>query len=461
MGDRPIKKGEILTIQLDNLAYGGETVGRINNFAIFVPGGIPGEKVKIEVSEVKKRYGRGKLLEIISPSAYRINPSCNVYNECGGCQMQHVDYEEQLQLKRQLVIDAIERIGGIKGVNVLPTLASEQRFYRNKAQFPLGVKKDGRGNAEIITGFYAPGTHEIISNEYCQIQHPLINKIVRKTLQVLNDEQISIYDEIHHTGLIRHLLVRVGVCTNQAMLVFVTNGYHFPEGKNIAKRVMEEIPELVSVLQNINLQKTNVILGRETKLILGEERIIDYIGELEFEISAQSFFQVNTLQSRILYDQVIKYAGLSGHEVVLDAYCGIGTISLYLARVAGVVHGIEVIEQAIEDAERNAVLNGLENLFFYSGLVEEVLPRLTNDGVTFDVVVVDPPRKGCHENVLKVFGETQPERIVYVSCNPTTLARDLAALQEHGYQVVEVQPVDLFPHTYHVECVVGMHRKDT
>ncbi|MCK4260300.1 MAG: 23S rRNA (uracil(1939)-C(5))-methyltransferase RlmD [Halanaerobiales bacterium] len=458
MAEKPIKKGEIVTLTFDNLAHGGEVVGRFNNFAIFVVGGIPGEEAKVRITLVKKTFGRGEIVEILKPSPYRINAICEVYSGCGGCQLQHVEYDEQLKLKRQIVVDALERIGGLKDVKVLPTLGSEEIHYRNKAQFPLDISNDKFGKKEIITGFYAPKTHEIIPNQSCDIQHLLIDKVVRKTLQILNEENVSIYNERSHKGQLRHLLVRVGVCTNQAMLVFVTNGVQFKSANKIANKVMAEIPEVVSVMQNINTQRTNVILGKETRLIAGKENIIENIGELKFEISAQSFFQVNTLQTRVLYDQVVKYAELSGSEVVLDAYCGIGTISLYVAQNAGVVHAIEVVPQAIEDAERNALLNGVNNTFFYTGLVEEVLPRLAEDGVRCDIVIVDPPRKGCEKEVLAVFGETQPERIVYVSCNPTTLARDLAILIDYGYEVVEVQPVDMFANTYHVECVVKLVR---
>jgi 23S rRNA (uracil1939-C5)-methyltransferase len=346
----------------------------------------------------------------------------------------------------------------LKGVTVHPTLAGDDHSYRNKAQFPLGMSRPKQGKPRIITGFYAPGTHTIVPNEHCRIQHPLINRVVEETLKVLNEEHVSIYDERTHQGLVRHLVVRVGVVTKQAMLVLVTNGKDFRGVEKIAHRIMAEVPELTSVLQNVNTQRTNVILGSTTQVIAGDEKIIDSIGDLQFEISAQSFFQVNTLQSKVLYDQVVRYAGLTGEEVVLDAYCGIGTISLYMARKAGVVHGIEVVSQAIADAERNAGLNGIENVFFHTGLVEEVLPRLAKDALRFDVVVVDPPRKGCEKEVLQVFGETKPERIVYVSCNPTTLARDLAILVEYGYEVVEVQPVDMFPGTYHVETVVLLKR---
>lgn len=458
--EKPFREGDLVTMTLDNLAHGGEAVGRPNNFTVFVAGGIPGEEVKVRMTEVKKNFGRGKLLDVLKPSPFRITAPCDVYTGCGGCQLQHVEYQEQLRLKRQIVVDAIERIGGLKGVTVHPTLAGRDEAYRNKAQFPLGMSRPKNGKPRIITGFYAPGTHSIVPNDHCRIQHPLINRIVRETLKVLNEEHVSIYDERSHKGLLRHLLVRVGVVTDQAMLVFVTNGKDFKGAEKMAHRIMAEVPELVSVLQNVNTQRTNVILGPTTHVITGEEKIIDYIGDLQFEISAQSFFQVNTLQSKVLYDQVVRYAGLGGQETVLDAYCGIGTISLYLARQAGVVHGIEVVSQAIEDAERNAGLNGVENAFFYTGLVEEVLPRLTKDELRFDVVVVDPPRKGCEKEVLQVFGETKPERIVYVSCNPTTLARDLAVLTEYGYEVVEVQPVDMFPGTYHVECCVLITRAD-
>lgn len=456
--EKPFREGDMVTMTLDNLAHGGEAVGRPENFTVFVAGGIPGEEVKVRITEVKKNFGRGKLLEVLKPSPFRIAPPCDVYAGCGGCQLQHVEYQEQLRLKRQIVVDALERIGGLKGVTVHPTLAGHDEGYRNKAQFPLGISASRHGKPQVITGFYAPGTHRIVPNDHCQIQHPLINRVVRETLKVLNEEHVSIYDERSHQGLLRHLLVRVGVMTGQAMLVFVTNGRDLKGAEKMAHRIMAEVPEVVSVLQNINTQRTNVILGPTTRVIAGEEKITDYIGDLRFEISAQSFFQVNTLQSKVLYDQVARYAGLSGQETVLDAYCGIGTISLYLARRAGVVHGIEAVPQAIEDAERNAGLNGIANAFFHTGLVEDVLPRLTKDKLRFDVVVVDPPRKGCEKEVLQVFGETKPERIVYVSCNPTTLARDLAILAEYGYEVAGVQPVDIFSGTYHVETVVLMSR---
>ena len=460
MIDKPIKQGEIITVKLDNLAYGGETVGRVDNFAVFIPGGIPGEEVRVRITQVKKNYARGKLIEVIKPSSFRINAECDAYAKCGGCQLQHIDYPEQLRLKRQIVVDAIERIAGLKDIVVEPTLTGNRTNYRNKAQFPLGLRKNKSSMHKIITGFYATGTHDIIANESCQIQHPLINRIVKRTLQVLNQEKVSIYNEKLHKGLLRHLLVRVGICTNQAMLVFVTNGRNFPKAKKIAKQIMRDVPELISVQQNINTQKTNVILGRTTELVLGEKNIIDYIGEMKFAISAESFFQVNTLQAKVLYDQVVKYAGLTGSEVVLDAYCGIGTIANYLAKHAQVVHGIEVNQQAIRDAEKNAVLNGLDNLFFYTGLVEQVLPRLTKDDLQFDLVVVDPPRKGLHTDVLKVFCDAKPAKIIYVSCNPTTLARDLKVLVEHGYEVNKVQPVDMFPDSYHVETVVLMSRME-
>lgn len=452
--EKPVKQGDIITMQLDNLAHGGEAVGRPNNFAIFVAGGIPGEEVRVRITEVKKNFGRGKLLEVLTSSPYRATAPCDVYEGCGGCQLQHVEYAEQLKLKRQIVVDAIERIGGLKGVTVHPTISGAEDGYRNKAQFPLGYK----GKLGIHTGFYAAGSHRIIPNDHCRIQHPLINRIVEATLQVLNAEHVSIYNEELHKGLLRHLLVRIGTVTEEGMLVFVTNGKDFAGMEKIAHRIMAEVPDLKSVLQNINTQRTNVVLGPVTRLVAGAEKIFDYIGDLKFEISAESFFQVNTLQSKVLYDQVLRFARLTDTETVLDAYCGIGTIALYMARHAGVVHGIEMVAQAIEDAERNAQLNDIQNAFFHTGLVEEMLPRLMQDKLAFDTVVLDPPRKGCEKEVLDALGEAKPCRIIYVSCNPTTLARDLAILVGYGYTVHEVQPVDMFPHTYHVECVVRIEK---
>jgi 23S rRNA (uracil1939-C5)-methyltransferase len=452
---KPVQVGDIVIIELDNLAYGGDVVGRKDGFAIFVPQGIPGEKVKLKITRVKKNYARGEIIEIIESADHRIDSECEVSDDCGGCQLQHIDYSAQLEYKREIVKDGLERIGHLQDVEVKPVLGMDNPyFYRNKAQFPLGVKGE-----EVITGFYAAGTHQIVDMSGCLIQHQLINRVVRKSLELIKEYEISIYDEDKHQGLLRHLVVRVGVCTNQAMLVLVTNERDFEYCKEISQELMEEIPELISVQQNINRRKTNVILGEETTVIAGEDKIIDYIGQLKYKISAESFFQINTLQAKKLYDQVLEYAELTGEETVVDAYCGIGSISLYMAQKAREVYGIEVIPQAIADAQENASLNEIDNCYFKVGKVREILPKMSNEDIKAEVVVVDPPRKGCHEEVLESFLALKPDKIIYVSCNPSSLARDLKKLTAANYEVEEVQPVDMFPQTYHIEAVAKIIKK--
>ncbi|GAB6138139.1 23S rRNA (uracil(1939)-C(5))-methyltransferase RlmD [Halanaerobaculum tunisiense] len=451
---KPVEVGDIITIQLENIAYGGDVVGRKEGFAIFVAAGIPGELVKVEITEVKRNYGRGQLLEVISPVPERATAECNKYNTCGGCQLQHIDYQSQLEYKHQMVEDAMERIGKLE-VEINPVLGMENPYlYRNKAQFPLGVEEE-----ELVAGFYASGSHDLVAVDNCQIQHPVINRIAERTTDLLTEYDLAVYDEAEHKGLLRHVVIRVGVCTNQAMLIIVTNTEEFPGGEEIANKLLAEVPELVSVYQNVNSEDTNVVLGEQMVELAGQEQIIDYIGQVKYQISPRSFFQVNTLQTKTLYDQVVEYAELTGVEKVLDAYCGLGSIALYLAEQAQEVLGIEVIPEAIEQAQENAQLNGINNCQFKVGKVRDVLPELKEE-FSPEVIVVDPPRKGCHEEVLAAFAEIQPERIVYVSCKPTSLARDLKRLQELGYQVEEIQPVDMFPQTYHIENVALIKKID-
>ncbi|PRX32550.1 23S rRNA m(5)U-1939 methyltransferase [Orenia metallireducens] len=457
MAKRPVNIGDIVTIELESLAHGGDVVGRIDGFAIFVPKGVPKEKVKVKITQVKKSYGRGEILEVIDKSEHRITPSCPFSQNCGGCQIQHINYQAQLEHKREIVRDNIERIGKLQDIKVNPVKGMDNPFfYRNKAQFPLGLDSDNK----VITGFYAPGSHDIVDINDCGIQHPLINRISREAINLIEEYGISIYDEKAHEGLMRHLVIRVGVCTNQAMLIFVTKDNKFPEGREMAERLMTEIPELVSVQHNINPKRTNVVLGKLTKTFAGQDHIFDYIGKVKYKISPLSFFQVNTLQAKVLYDQAVDYAGLTGQEKVIDAYCGLGSITLYVADQAKEVYGIEIIEEAIEAAKENAQLNEIENCHFQAGKMREVLPELKKDFIP-EVIIVDPPRKGCHEDVLKSFVEMSPERIVYVSCNPSSLARDLKYLDEHGYKTVEIQPVDMFPQTYHIESVALIKRVDS
>ncbi len=449
-----IKKGDIVELKLENMAHGGDCVGRAAGLAVFVPEGIPGEEVLVEIIERKRNFARGKIKEFLQKEQGRIKPSCPVYADCGGCHLQQMEYKLQLFHKKQMVKDLLERIGGLDKIKVNSVIGSDYPYaYRNKAQFPLVLDEEG----QIAAGFYRQGTHEVIIHHNCLIQHPLINQVVGKTLQVLNKYQVSIYNEDKHLGLLRHLVVRAGVCTNQSLLTLVTNGRDFPDQEEIACSIMAEVPGLIGVLQNINQQKTNVIFGKETRLVKGEQYYIDYIGGIKFAVSPESFFQVNTLQTRKLYDVVKNYADLGGQETVIDAYCGLGSIALYLSDRASKIYGIEVVEKAIKDARKNAELNKIENCLFKVGRVEQLLPELVDQGVNLDLLIFDPPRKGLEAEVIETILKEPVKKIIYVSCNPATLARDLSLLKDK-YRIVEVQPVDMFPQTYHVECVVSLRR---
>jgi 23S rRNA (uracil1939-C5)-methyltransferase len=451
MSTQPVSKEDIITIRLDNIAYGGDAVGRKDNFTIFVPQGIPGELVEIEITEVKSSYARGEIVSVLEKTEERIEPECAVSERCGGCQIDHIDYQAQLKYKQQMVEDALEHIGKLKGVKVNSVLGMEHPFaYRNKAQFPLDVVDE-----KAVIGFYAAGSHDVIAHDNCQIQHPVINRIARKIVELINRYDLTIYNEESGTGLIRNLVIRMGVCTNQAQLILVTTANKIPHQDEIVTELRSEIPELISIYQNINDEETNVVLGTKIKKLAGKDYIIDYIGNIKYQISPLSFFQVNTLQTKVLYDQVVNYAELTGEEKVLDAYCGLGSIALYVADKSKEVYGIEVVEEAIDLAKKNAQLNDIENCSFKTGKVREVIPDLENE-FSADVVIVDPPRKGCHQSVLESFVELGPEKIIYVSCKPTSLARDLKFLTDNGYSVEEVQPVDMFPQTYHIETVTKL-----
>lgn len=447
-GQAPVQTGETVELEIHGLGHSGEGVGRYQGFTLFVPGAVPGDRVAARVHEVKRSFARAAVVRVLNPSPHRVQPPCPVFGECGGCQLQHITYTEQLRLKRQQVEDAIVRVGKLEGVTVHPTLGMDNPWrYRNKAQMPIGM-----AGGRVIAGFFAPGTHRIIDIQECAIQHPLGNLVIAEIKRLAEQYRVQVYDERSHRGVLRHVLVRVGRGSGEAMAVLVTNGPRLPYGDAIARQLMEAVPGLVSVHQNINPHRTNVILGDQTRLLAGQESITDHIGDLTFAISPRSFFQVNPAQTEVLYGKALEYAGLTGSELVIDAYCGIGTISLFLARGARRVVGIEVIPEAVADARQNAERNGINNAEFLLGDAAEAMPELYREGLRPDVVVVDPPRKGCDPPVLEAFAAMQPRRIVYVSCNPATLARDLGLLSALGYRTQEVQPVDMFPHTAHVEC---------
>ncbi|MFC5713050.1 23S rRNA (uracil(1939)-C(5))-methyltransferase RlmD [Thalassorhabdus alkalitolerans] len=449
-GNAPVQKNEIIDVTFEDLTHEGAGVAKVDGYALFVPNALPGEQAKVKVVKTKKGYGFGKLLEHTKESEYRVEPPCPIYKQCGGCQLQHLSYEGQLDYKQNQVKNVLQRIGGLENVTVHPTLGMEDPWrYRNKAQVPVGMEEGG-----LVAGFYQQRSHQIINMERCVIQDEANDEAVSRVKEIADQYGIKAYDEKIHKGTLRHIVARHALNTDQLMVVLVTKGTELPNKKNIIDEIRQALPNVKSIVQNINPKRTNVIFGEQTKVLWGEEYIYDTIGEIKFAISARSFYQVNPKQTKVLYDKALEYANLTGRETVIDAYCGIGTISLFLAQKAKHVYGVEIVPEAISDAKRNAKLNHMDNVDFAVGEAEEVIPWWhTAQGITPDVIVVDPPRKGCDEKLLETIIKMKPERVVYVSCNPATLARDLKILEEGGFETKEVQPVDMFPQTAHVECV--------
>ncbi|WDQ34379.1 23S rRNA (uracil(1939)-C(5))-methyltransferase RlmD [Paenibacillus marchantiae] len=492
----PVSKNEETVIDIIGMNHDGEGVGRANGYTLFVQGALPGETVRVRVMKTKKQYGYAKLLEIVKASPDRVSAPCPIYDQCGGCQIQHMSYAGQLAWKRQLVVDNLQRIGKLnvlveddeqaiqteqtsteeqmngsnrirlrmegvmieddttQGIRVLPTMGMDEPWrYRNKAQVPIGAAEGG-----LVGGFYAKGSHRIIDMDTCLIQHEHNDEVVAKVKEIGSHFGISAYNEETGRGLLRHVVVKKAFRTGEMMLVLVTNGRDIPYKDEWIGSIREAIPHVASICQNVNKKQTNVIFGDETRVLWGRDVIYDYIGDVQFAISARSFYQVNPVQTEVLYGKTVEYAGLSGKETVIDAYCGIGTISLFLAQHADQVYGVEIVPEAIEDARSNALLNEMKNVKFEVGASEDVIPRWKEQGIEADVIVVDPPRKGCDPRLLDTILEMKPERVVYVSCNPSTLARDLRVLEDGGYRTVEVTPVDMFPHTVHVESVAMLVR---
>ena len=437
-------------IKIHGLGSAGEGVGKIDELIVFVEGALPGEEVLVEIESRKKNYAVGRLVEVVKKSSERVEPFCPLYKNCGGCQLQHMSYPAQLIWKRQQVVDAIERIGKIFGVKIFETLGMENPLrYRNKMQFPVGK------NLQI--GCYARGSHKIIDTNACLIQNELNDKILAAVRNVAKKFSLQPYDEDTHKGFLRHVMGRVGC--GEFMIVLVTAAKNFPNEKNFVRALLKEIPSVTSIQQNVQTFHNNVILGRDTKILYGKPTIRDKICGLNFNISARSFFQVNTAQAEVLYKTVRDFAELRGNETVIDAYCGTGTIGLFLAKSARKIFGVEVVSSAAADAKKNARENNIRNAEFFVGDAVKVLPKIFAAGTYAEVVVVDPPRAGCDKKVLETFAAVKPEKIIYVSCNPATLARDLKILDELGYVTKKIQPVDMFPFTSHVECVAQIVRK--
>lgn len=467
----PVAEQGVYEAEIIGLNHDGEGVGRANGFTLFVRGAVPGDRARVRVTRLKKSFGYAELIDLVEASPDRVAPPCPIYDACGGCQLQHLSYEAQLRWKRQTVVDSLTRIGKFAvsehngalssdeddGVVVHPTWGMDEPWrYRNKVQVPIGERDGG-----LVGGFYAQNSHDIIDMEACLIQHEQGDAVVNVVKTIGRRLGIEAYDEAAHRGLLRHVVVKVGFRTGEIMVVLITNGDTIPREQEWIAGIREAIPNVRSICQNVNTAQTNVIFGDITRVLWGEAYIYDFIGDIRFAISARSFFQVNPVQTEKLYRQALDYAALSGSETVIDAYCGIGTISLFLAQRARRVYGVEIVGEAIADARRNAELNGAGNVDFAVGRAEEVIPAWREQGIVPDVIVVDPPRKGCEPSLLDTMLAMRPQRIVYVSCNPATLARDLRQLADGGYRVVEAQPVDMFPWTVHVECVVGIQRIDT
>ena len=449
-----LKKDNIIELDITGMTHEGLGVGKIDGFAVFVHGAIDGERVRAKIIKVLKSYAVARVIEFIKSSPHRIEPFCPVYKRCGGCSLQHMSYEKTLEFKRQVVTDNLTRIGGLSDVNVNETIGMVKPLnYRNKAQYPIGMGKEGP-----VAGFFARRSHEIIDAPVCGIQHPLSDKAKDIVIGFAKALNIPVYDESTGAGLIRHVVTKTAFGTGEIMVIIVATKPEIPKINKLIYRLKRDIPGLASIILNINPKRGNVVLGDKNITLYGKDTIEDILGGLTFEISPLSFYQVNSVQTEVLYKKAIEYAGLSGNETVYDLYCGIGTITLFAASKARLVIGVEVVPEAIEAANRNALKNNITNTEFYTGDVEEVFPKLFAEGKKADVVFIDPPRKGCEETLLKTLVDMSPDRIVYVSCNPSTLARDLKYLcgKDAGYEVKEVQPVDMFPWTEHVECIIMM-----
>ena len=445
------RKNDIVTLEIVDCGTDGEGIGKADGFTVFVKDAVIGDTVTAKIMKAKKNYGYGRLMEILNASPYRVEPVCPSARQCGGCQLQAVSYEEQKVFKEKKLRGHLERIGGFTNLPMEPLIGMDEPYhYRNKAQFPVGRNKEGK----IVAGFYAGRTHAIIENRDCALGIPENKDVLDRVIAHMEKYNIAPYDEVTGKGLVRHIFVRYGFFTGELMVCLIINGQDLPHQRELVEKLCE-IPGMTSISLNMNKKRSNVILGDKVKTIWGKEYITDKIGDISYEISPLSFFQVNPQQTWKLYSKALEYADLHGEETVWDLYCGIGTISLFLAQKAKFVRGVEIVPAAIEDAKRNAQINHIENVEFFVGKAEEVLPReYEKNGVYADVIVVDPPRKGCDEMLLKTILKMQPKRVVYVSCDSATLARDLRFLCDNGYELKKVCGVDQFPQTVHVETVV-------
>ncbi len=453
--EKPVEKNKEYIVEIIDNGFEGEGIAKIDNFTIFIPGAIKGEKIKILIVKVLSSHAFGKIIEILTKSENREKEDCYTYKRCGGCNLRHINYKTTLNIKRNIVQSLVNKTLKNK-IQVRETIGMEEPYnYRNKAQYPIGLNKKG----EPVIGVFANRTHEIIPFEECKIQKPISEKIARFICQYIKEKNISVYNEKNCKGIFRHIVIKVGVATNEIMCILVINADRFKEEEDLVKKLKIKFTNIKTIVKNINKRNTNVILGSKNVILFGDGYIYDKLDEFKFKISPMSFYQVNPIQTEKLYNLAIEKAKLTGKEVVFDLYCGIGTIGIFAAKHAKQVYGIEIVEEAIKDAKQNAKINDVENINFFAGDVEELLfDLIDNKKIKPDVIIVDPPRKGLDGKSINNIVRVLPKKVIYISCNPATLVRDLKLLED-TYEIKEIQPVDMFPFTSHVECVAVLQLK--
>lgn len=450
------QKNDVVTVTIEDMGHDGTGIGKCDGYTLFIKDAVIGDEVEAKIIKAKKNYGYGRLMNIIKPSKFRVEPKCQFARKCGGCQIQELDYQKQLEYKEKKILGNLQHVGGFLDIEMEPIVGMADPYkYRNKAQFPVGTDKDGN----IITGFYAGRTHDIVNNRKCLLGVDVNEEVLDKVVAYMDENKVTAYDEKTGKGLIRHILIRYGFATKEIMVCLVVNGNGIPNEQSLIGS-LHNINGVTSICLNINKRRDNVILGSEVKVLWGQGYITDKIGDIAYQVSPLSFYQVNPIQTEKLYKLALEYAGLTGSEIVWDLYCGIGTISLFLAQQAKQVYGVEIVPEAIVDAKKNAEINNITNAEFFVGKAEEVLPqKYEEENIYADVIVVDPPRKGCEESLLATMVQMQPKRIVYVSCDSATLARDLKYLCKNGYELEKVRGVDQFGHSVHVESICLLTKK--
>lgn len=449
-----ITPGQTFPLTIKRLGINGEGVGYFKRGVVFVPGALPGEEIVAEATKVHPKFAEAKVKKIRKPSKHRVVPPCPVYDKCGGCQIMHLEYAQQLKEKKDIVKQAFERHTRFKvdELDIRDTIGMEDPWsYRNKSQFQAGTTEDGR----VIAGLYGVNSHRLIDIKTCMVQHPSCNEITETVKQLLQELGIPTYNEKKKAGIVRTVVVRAGFATGEVQVVIVTISEKLPKKKQLIEMIMAKHPEVKSIVQNVNNQSTSLIFGDKTIHLAGDEIINEQLGELSYELSARTFFQLNPIQTVTLYNEAKKAAALTGKENVVDAYCGVGTIGLWLSNQAKEVRGMDVIKESIDDAKKNAERHGKTNTRYEVGKAEDVMPKWIKQGWKPDVLVVDPPRTGCDEKLLTTILRSKPKRIAYVSCNPSTLAKNIQVLSRL-YKIEYIQPVDMFPHTAHVECVAKL-----